>query len=50
MEELIKGLRVGNIICLFQMGDMPTEKTCHSSELFARKVISSMSALASNTA
>jgi len=39
MEELIKGLRVGNIICLFQMGDMPTEKTCHSSELFARKVM-----------
>ena len=21
------------------MGDMPTEKTCHSSELFARKVM-----------
>jgi len=39
MEELIKGLRVGNIICLFQMGDMPTEKTCRSSELFARKVM-----------
>jgi alkanesulfonate monooxygenase SsuD/methylene tetrahydromethanopterin reductase-like flavin-dependent oxidoreductase (luciferase family) len=39
MEELIKGLRVGNIICLFQMGDMPTEKTCHSSELFAHKVM-----------
>ena len=37
MEELIKGLRVGNIICLFQMGDMPTEKTCHSSELFAAR-------------
>ena len=39
MEELIKALRVGNIICLFQMGNMPTEKTCHSSELFARKVM-----------
>src|SRR4051794_36289381 len=39
MEELIKGLRVGNIICLFQMCDMPTENTNHSSELFARKVM-----------
>ena len=35
MEELIKRLRVGNIICLIQMGDMPTEKTCHSTEMFA---------------
>src|SRR5215467_3447562 len=39
MEELIKTLRVGNIICGIHVGDMPPEKTRHSSELFARKVM-----------
>jgi len=39
MEELIKGLRVGNIICGIHVGDMPPDKTRHSTELFARKVM-----------
>ncbi|HZU87711.1 MAG TPA: hypothetical protein VE993_00495, partial [Stellaceae bacterium] len=39
MEELIRTLRVGNIICLLHMGDMPSEKTCYSTELFAKKVM-----------
>jgi alkanesulfonate monooxygenase SsuD/methylene tetrahydromethanopterin reductase-like flavin-dependent oxidoreductase (luciferase family) len=39
MEELIKTLRVGNIMCLIHMGDMPAEKTRYSTELFARKVM-----------
>ena len=39
MEELIKTLRVGNIMCLIHMGDMPPEKTRYSTELFATKVM-----------
>ncbi len=39
MEELIKTLRVGNIICGIHVGNMPPEKTRHSTELFARKVM-----------
>lgn len=39
MEELIKGLRVGNVYCLMQMGDMPKDKCMHSTRLFAEKVI-----------
>ena len=39
MEELIKTLRVGNIMCLIHMGDMPPEMTRYSTELFARKVM-----------
>ena len=39
MEELIKTLRVGNIICGIHVGDMPPEKTRQSTELFARKVM-----------
>ena len=39
MEELIKTLRVGNIICGIHVGDMPPDKTRHSTELFARNVM-----------
>ena len=39
MEELINTLRVGNIICGIHVGNMPPEKTRHSTELFARKVM-----------
>jgi len=39
MEELIKTLRVGNIICGIHVGDMPPEKTRYSTELFAKKVM-----------
>lgn len=39
MKELITGLRVGNIFCLMHIGDMPDEKTRHSTKLFAEKVI-----------
>jgi len=39
MEELIKTLRVGNIICGIHVGDMPPEKTRYSTELFATKVM-----------
>ncbi len=39
MEELIKGLRVGNVFCLMQMGDMPKDKVQHSTRLFAEQVM-----------
>jgi alkanesulfonate monooxygenase SsuD/methylene tetrahydromethanopterin reductase-like flavin-dependent oxidoreductase (luciferase family) len=39
MEDLIKKLRVGNIFCLMQIGDMPADKCMHSTRLFAEKVI-----------
>tara|TARA_R110002167_G_scaffold134033_2_gene319320 strand:+ start:92 stop:1351 length:1260 start_codon:yes stop_codon:yes gene_type:complete len=39
MRELITGLRVGNIFCLLHVGNMPDEKTRHSSRLFAEKVM-----------
>jgi alkanesulfonate monooxygenase SsuD/methylene tetrahydromethanopterin reductase-like flavin-dependent oxidoreductase (luciferase family) len=39
MEELIKGLRVGNIFCLLHIGNMPDEKTRHSTKLFAEQVM-----------
>ena len=39
LEELIKTLRVGNIICGIHVGDMPPDKTRHSTELFARNVM-----------
>jgi len=39
IEELIKTLRVGNIICGIHVGNMPPEKTRHSTELFAKKVM-----------
>jgi alkanesulfonate monooxygenase SsuD/methylene tetrahydromethanopterin reductase-like flavin-dependent oxidoreductase (luciferase family) len=39
MEDLIKKLRVGNIFCLMQIGDMPQDKCMHSTRLFAEKVM-----------
>jgi alkanesulfonate monooxygenase SsuD/methylene tetrahydromethanopterin reductase-like flavin-dependent oxidoreductase (luciferase family) len=39
MEELIKTLRVGNIICGIHIGNMPSEKTRYSTEMFAKKVM-----------
>ena len=39
MEELIKGLHVGNIFCLMHVGDMPTDKCMYSTKLFAEKVM-----------
>jgi len=39
MEELIKGLRVGNIFTLMHIGDMPDWKCRHSTKLFAEKVM-----------
>jgi alkanesulfonate monooxygenase SsuD/methylene tetrahydromethanopterin reductase-like flavin-dependent oxidoreductase (luciferase family) len=39
MEELIKGLHVGNIFCLLHVGDMPKEKCMYSTKLFAEKVM-----------
>jgi alkanesulfonate monooxygenase SsuD/methylene tetrahydromethanopterin reductase-like flavin-dependent oxidoreductase (luciferase family) len=39
MVEMIRGLRVGNVFCLLQMGDMPDEKTRHSTKLFAERVM-----------
>jgi alkanesulfonate monooxygenase SsuD/methylene tetrahydromethanopterin reductase-like flavin-dependent oxidoreductase (luciferase family) len=39
MEELIKGLHVGNIFCLMHVGNMPADKCMYSSKLFAEKVM-----------
>lgn len=39
MEELIRGLHVGNIFCLMHVGDMPKEKAMYSTKLFAEKVM-----------
>ena len=39
MLEMIRGLRVGNVFCLIHMGDMPDEKTRHSTKLFAEQVM-----------
>jgi alkanesulfonate monooxygenase SsuD/methylene tetrahydromethanopterin reductase-like flavin-dependent oxidoreductase (luciferase family) len=39
MVEMIRGLRVGNVFCLLHMGDMPDEKTRHSTRLFATRVM-----------
>jgi alkanesulfonate monooxygenase SsuD/methylene tetrahydromethanopterin reductase-like flavin-dependent oxidoreductase (luciferase family) len=39
MEELIKGLHVGHVFCLLHVGNMPDEKTRHSSRLFAERVM-----------
>jgi alkanesulfonate monooxygenase SsuD/methylene tetrahydromethanopterin reductase-like flavin-dependent oxidoreductase (luciferase family) len=39
MVDLIKSLRVGNVFCLFHIGDMPDDKVRHSSKLFAEKVM-----------
>ena len=39
MKKLIHSLRVGNILCLIHVGNMPDEKTRHSSKLFAEVVM-----------
>jgi alkanesulfonate monooxygenase SsuD/methylene tetrahydromethanopterin reductase-like flavin-dependent oxidoreductase (luciferase family) len=39
MEHMIKTLHVGNVFCLIHMGDMPDEKTRHSTRLFAERVM-----------
>jgi hypothetical protein len=39
MEDLIKGLHVGNIFCLLHVGNMPKEKCMYSTKLFAEKVM-----------
>src|SRR5271167_2145784 len=39
MEDMIKGLHVGNIFCLMHVGNMPTEKCMYSTKLFADKVM-----------
>lgn len=39
MEDLIKGLHVGNIFCLMHVGNMPADKCMYSTRLFAEKVM-----------
>jgi alkanesulfonate monooxygenase SsuD/methylene tetrahydromethanopterin reductase-like flavin-dependent oxidoreductase (luciferase family) len=39
MIEMIRGLHIGHVFCLFHNGDMPDWKTRHSSKLFAEKVM-----------
>ena len=39
MEDLIKGLNVGNIFCLMHVGNMPADKCMYSTRLFAEKVM-----------
>src|SRR5438128_7049156 len=39
MEELVKGLHVGHVFCLLHVGNMPDEKTRHSTRLFAERVL-----------
>ena len=39
MEELIKGLRVGNVFCLLHVGNMPDERCATRRKLFAEKVM-----------
>jgi alkanesulfonate monooxygenase SsuD/methylene tetrahydromethanopterin reductase-like flavin-dependent oxidoreductase (luciferase family) len=38
-EEVVKGLRVGNLMVLLQIGSMPHEPTLENIDLFARKVL-----------
>ena len=39
MIEMIQGLHIGHVFCLFHNGDMPDWRTRHSSQLFAEKVM-----------
>jgi alkanesulfonate monooxygenase SsuD/methylene tetrahydromethanopterin reductase-like flavin-dependent oxidoreductase (luciferase family) len=39
LEEVIKGLRVGHLMCLMQIGNMPKEKVLYNTKLFAEKVM-----------
>jgi alkanesulfonate monooxygenase SsuD/methylene tetrahydromethanopterin reductase-like flavin-dependent oxidoreductase (luciferase family) len=45
MEELIKGLNVGNIFCLMHVGNMPADKCMYSTKLFAEKVMPKLKAM-----
>ena len=36
MEDMIKGLRVGHVFCLLHIGNMPDEKTRHSTQAVRR--------------
>jgi alkanesulfonate monooxygenase SsuD/methylene tetrahydromethanopterin reductase-like flavin-dependent oxidoreductase (luciferase family) len=38
-EEVVKGLRVGNLMVLLQIGSMPHELTLENMDLFAREVL-----------
>jgi alkanesulfonate monooxygenase SsuD/methylene tetrahydromethanopterin reductase-like flavin-dependent oxidoreductase (luciferase family) len=38
-EHMIRSLRLGTVFGLFHIGDMPDEKTRHSSRLFAERVL-----------
>lgn len=44
MVDLAKTLHVGNIFCLFQVGDMPGDKVRNSTRLFAEKVMPRLNA------
>lgn len=41
-EEVVKGLRVGNLMVLLQIGSMPHELTIENIDLFAREVLPHM--------
>ena len=45
MEDLIKGLNVGNIFCLMHVGNMPADKCMYSTKLFAEKVMPKLKAM-----
>ena len=45
MEEMIKGLHVGNVFCLMHIGDMPKEKSMYSTRLFAENDASARKAI-----
>jgi alkanesulfonate monooxygenase SsuD/methylene tetrahydromethanopterin reductase-like flavin-dependent oxidoreductase (luciferase family) len=38
-EQMSEKLRVGHIVCLLHMGDMPLDKTLYNTEMFATRVI-----------
>jgi alkanesulfonate monooxygenase SsuD/methylene tetrahydromethanopterin reductase-like flavin-dependent oxidoreductase (luciferase family) len=38
-DEVVRGLRVGNLMVLLQIGSMPHELTLENMELFAREVL-----------
>jgi alkanesulfonate monooxygenase SsuD/methylene tetrahydromethanopterin reductase-like flavin-dependent oxidoreductase (luciferase family) len=42
LREVARTLRVGHLMVLIQIGDMPRDKALHSSELFAREVLPSL--------
>ena len=39
MVEMIRDLHIGHVFCLFHNGNMPDEKTRHSTKLFAERVM-----------